>query len=207
MKFTAGHIIALVALVAVFLGFDRWSTREDRWRERLAIAVRDAKVGDSTQHVADSLRHIRDSVVQDSIMARADTAEMDRNRIAQDNGRLRVQLAQARARGDTPAVIASQDTIIARQDAVIRSDSAQKVQLRAAIASKDESIVNLNTSLADARRRLADLIGVAERPPKEFKLLGFTLSLKPYLGYGIQVNPATGKADHGVQLGLSILRG
>lgn len=207
MKVTPGHIIAAVGVVGALIVFDRWSTREDRWRQRLADAVQAAKQGDSLQHVADSLRHIKDSTEQAALIARADSEEATHRRLAQDNGRLRVQLANAKARHDTGSVLANQDSVIAAQDSIIASDAKQKATLRETIAKKDETIINLNTSLADTRKRLNDLIAVADKPPKEFKFLGLKLGLKPYVGYGASVNPTNGHVDHGIQVGVSILRG
>jgi hypothetical protein len=203
VKFTATHVVALVLGLAVVIGFDRWSGRTDRWKQAVVDAAEQARIKDSAQGATDSLHRIRDSVFQDSILAEARSDEATRIRLGQENGRLRVLLARAPTMPDT---VDAQARIIVQQDSIIASDSAQKVRLRAVIASKDTSIVNLSSSLADARRRLADLIGVAQRPPKEFKLLGFTLSLKPYIGIGANVSPA-GKVSTGLQLGLSILRG
>jgi len=203
VKFTPGHIIALVGVVGVVVAFDRFSGREDRWRQRLADAVQVAKQGDSTQHVQDSLRHIRDSTEQSALLAKADAEEATHIRLAQDNGRLRVQLAQAKTMPDTVKALTD---IVVNQDKQIQSDSSQKVTLRATIAKKDETIINLNTSLAETRRRLADLIAVADKPPKEFKFLGLTLGFHPYIGGGLNLSPQ-GKASYGLQLGVSILRG
>jgi hypothetical protein len=203
MKFTPVHLIALVGVIGAVIAFDRWSGREDRWRERLANAVQEAKQGDSLQHVRDSLRHTKDSTEQAALIAKADSEEATHLRLARENGKLRVQLAQAPTLPDTVRV---QARIIVQQDSIIASDSAQKVTLRQTIAKKDETIIDLNASLTDTRRRLADLIAVADKPPKEFKFLGLNLSLKPYIGVGLNVSPQA-KVNGGLQLGVSILRG
>lgn len=207
MKVTPGHVVALCLGLGAVVAFDRWSTREDRWRAELAATAARVRSEDSVSYHALRARAIRDSLMVDSLEVARASEESNRIRLAQELGRTRVLLAEARDRNDTSAIITQQEAVIVQQDSVIRSDSLHKATLRATVASQAGTIIDLNESLRTTRQRLADLVAIAERPPKEFKLLGLTLSFKPFVGYGVTVNPATMRVDHGVQLGLSILRG
>lgn len=196
-------IVGLIVGLAVVFALDRWSGRTDRWEQRLDSAVVATKAAIRTDSIALAAKLEADSIRTVEALAKADSAEMDRNRIAQDNGRLRVQLREARTMPDTVRVQAS---IIAKQDSMLASDSVQKTALRATIASQNGTIIDVREGLRVANQRIADLLGVAGNRPKELKLLGFSLSLKPYIGVGANVSPA-GKVTTGLQLGVSILRG
>jgi hypothetical protein len=207
--------LALLGLAAV-IAVDRWSTREDRWKATLAQTVAAVQVADSVDAAALRDQLARDSAATAALRAHGDTAKARANAeerhhvvLAQELSAARTALDSATTLGDS---VVRQAAVIARQDRVIASDSAQTIALRQTIADRETELADTSTvhdlrvALSGARSRLAELVAVAGKPPKELKLLGLHLSLKPYLGAGLNISPQ-GKAAVGLQLGESLLRG
>lgn len=227
-KWVALIVVVVVGLVLV----NRWTDRPEEWQRRLdsvvAVEREKARVSDSAyqhQHRSDSLRlaaadsAVRaDSAEHAQIMAVRDTATRlvvgarAQTRKAQallDSAATLVDTARAQAE-----VIVSQHNEIGRLEGVILVDSSalhaaakEVASLRVKLGISQETVVRETTRANDAAAARDRLIKAASDRPTPLTLLGLKLEVKPYLGYGINYNPATLTMGHGIQVGISMLRG
>lgn len=224
----AGIVAAFVAAAAL----GRWSSSPDRWQAKLDAQVAASKAARLADSAAYAGRHAQDSTeiaalrrktVDDSVKLLAanearEAAIRTANANAAQSAQARRVLAAARTTRDTinaqARLIESQDVEITGLHRIATADTVSLLKaadvaagLRSELAVSKRETVSEQTRAAAAEKNLADLTKVAGSRPKGFTLFGFSISLKPYIGYGLEFSPTTGTASHGIQLGLSILRG
>lgn len=212
-------VVALIAgVVAALLLVEKLAGSPDDWEARLDSAVSAIEVRQEARFA----RYVADSARMASELASADSATQvatEQLRLAHV-ARTSALVTAERARKALALAQNPQDTIKALMGEVVSLRAVVMADSQALQAAKGES-AGLRVQLGVSQQQVATerdlrlqiqadldkLLGVASSRPRGLTLFGFKLSLKPMIGYGLNINPATGKVDHGIVLGVSVLRG